>query len=433
MVTENMLSPGQKLKKIRKDLKLNQIDIVGTEITRNLISAVENGKATLTLKVANIVTNNINNFCSDNNINFHLTTAYLLEDINEQEEKKANDYIQFLDDHPNIQGEELSSFITEIQIFLANSNLYNKKLIIFEKLADLLNTQKEFYKSYIFYTKAFENHCRGEAKDKTSHLLFKLGHASMMLDNLDEALEFNNLSLSFANDLDKQCIYSIYFNNILTYKKLGFYDKALEKIDFLDSQFPNLDSKDKIKLQILKANCLIKNKYFNDALRIYKNILNNIDNKDANNKELIALSYCTILGIYNTLKDIKNIKLYLDRFINCLDLYSTDYSTIALVEISTSFKIIGDLESYEEYLVKTIDISKVLKDSSTLSKALDSLIDLYISLKCIDKINNIQNLLLEFISLGLISKCNHMTLKLMNYYSSINDIDSLKSLIYFIS
>ena len=79
-----ILSPGQKIKKIRKDLKINQKDVSGGKITRELISIIENDKSTLTPAVAEIIAENINKICRERNLDYTLSSEYLLEDVREQ-------------------------------------------------------------------------------------------------------------------------------------------------------------------------------------------------------------------------------------------------------------------------------------------------------------------------------------------------------------
>ena len=51
---------GENLKKIRKDLNLKQYQIAGEDVTRNLISLMENNKTPIYHNVANIIAKNIN-------------------------------------------------------------------------------------------------------------------------------------------------------------------------------------------------------------------------------------------------------------------------------------------------------------------------------------------------------------------------------------
>ena len=89
MEGQEILSPGKKIRKIRKSFKINQEDITGGEITRNLISIIENDKANLTSKVAIILSENINRVCKEKGIDFSVTSEYLLEDVESQAKKNC--------------------------------------------------------------------------------------------------------------------------------------------------------------------------------------------------------------------------------------------------------------------------------------------------------------------------------------------------------
>lgn len=433
MTMKAMLSPGEKIKQIRKDFKLNQSDIVGTEVTRNLISAIENGKASLTPKVAEIITKNINQLCKDNNINFHLTTSYLLEDIDEQEEKKANEYINYLKCNNDIESDALDKLVREIQVFLVNSNLYEKKLIIYEILGDIFHSKRQFEKSYTFYIRAFENSSRGDNKAIVSNLLVKLSNCCIDLGKISEALEFNDLALIYEDVLSPTEKYNIIFNSALVYRNLNVADKALKELNYIEENSLELDIKNLIKLKMLKANCLVQKKYYTEAIVIYKDVISKINKKDPEDMDLLLLSYSNLLNVYNSLNDVKNIKLYMNYTIKLLTYVSTKYNPWSLLQVSYGFKILGDTASYEEYLLKTIDVSKQEKDSSVLYKAVEALIDLYIHDTNIEKLNFSKNMVLELISLEILPKHNDLVLKLIKYYLTIDDMDNLKSIIYFLT
>ena len=65
-----ILSPGQKIRKIRSELKIYQKEITGGEITRELVSIIENDKSALTPAVAQIITDNINRMCKEKKYRF---------------------------------------------------------------------------------------------------------------------------------------------------------------------------------------------------------------------------------------------------------------------------------------------------------------------------------------------------------------------------
>lgn len=66
---------------------MRQEELAGGEITRNLISIIENNKANLTPSTAKILVNNFNNYCLGKGIDIEVTEDYLLEDVVSQAKK----------------------------------------------------------------------------------------------------------------------------------------------------------------------------------------------------------------------------------------------------------------------------------------------------------------------------------------------------------
>ena len=91
-----ILSSGKKIKRIRKELGLKQHEITKGEVTRNLISIIENDKAALTEKVAKVIADNINMACSEQNIDYHVSAKYLLESEEYQAERVVDKYLLLL-------------------------------------------------------------------------------------------------------------------------------------------------------------------------------------------------------------------------------------------------------------------------------------------------------------------------------------------------
>ena len=106
-----ILSSGKKIKKIRKELGLKQHEITGGEVTRNLISIIENDKAALTEKVAKVIADNINMACNERNIDYHVSARYLLESEEYQAERVVDKYLE------NLSVDNLQ-LVDEIEEFL---------------------------------------------------------------------------------------------------------------------------------------------------------------------------------------------------------------------------------------------------------------------------------------------------------------------------
>lgn len=428
-----ILSPGQKIKKIRKELKINQKEITGGEITRELISIIENDKSTLTPTVAHIITDNINRICKERNIDFNLDTEYLLEDINVQTNTIASRYIDFLCNNEDNISKDFTKDIEEIELFLLKYDVPEKKMSIYEKIGDILKKQKEFNRSYIYYIKAFENHNRLFNDIRLFNLLQKIGNICIYLCKYKEAIDFNNLALVYNYTVPEALRLKVLINNILAYMYLEEHDKALIEIEHVEKTFQQLTKIDLFELNVLKVNCLRYKKFYNEALKINEFMLTNVDRQDTEN---IILITANILDIYTVLNDIKNIKIYVDKLIYMMDDYDGAKESFhcpnAYNQLGISTKLIGNIKLSIECYKKSIHLAKSQRNISVLLKSLDQLLTILIEENNLEEINTFKNEVLELISLNIIDPSITPVFKLMKFYSDIGNEENLSSLLNFI-
>lgn len=431
-MNREILSPGKKLKKIRKGFKIRQHEITGGEITRELISVIENDKCGLSQKVAEILAENINKICKEKNIDFHLTAAYLLEDITTQANKVADEYINFLNNNENNISKEFIEDIKEIDLFLMNLEIPEKKSLIFEKIGDILKNQKEYYKSHTYYIKAFEHHNRLFNDIRMFNLLQKIGNICIRLTRYKEALDFNNLALIYNDNVPEDLRFKILFNNALCYINLEDYPNTLNEINYIEKALRNLTKQDKFELCILKANCYRHQNLFNDSLQINKGLLDSLDEKEHEN---IIVIISNILDIYASLKDIKHIKAYIDKQIYLLNKNNTlasPYLCSIYKQIGVACNLINNVELSKEYYKKSIRACKQYRNKQILESSLDEFLDILVKEQNLSEINDFKNEILELISLDIMPRNDMAVYKLINFYNNIKDTEGISSLLGFI-
>lgn len=428
-----ILSPGQKIKKIRQEFKINQKDITGNKITRELISIIENDKSALTPAVAQIITDNINRICNERNIDFHLDSEYLLEDITFQTNKMADQYLSFLCVNQDNPSKDFSKEFEEIELFLIKYQVPEKKMIIYEKIGDILKKQKDYSRSYTYYIKAFENNNHLFNDIKLFNLLQKLGNVCIYLGKYKESLDFNKLALIYNDKVPEDLRFKVLFNTTLAYMHLKEYDKALIEIEHVLSTFKILTEEDTLSLNVLKVNCLRFKKFYSDAFSLNQSMLDNIAPDD---KGHIILITGNILDIYTVLKDISNMKIYIDKLIYLLNGYDkaqeSYYTANCYNQLGISANLIGNKELAIDCYKKSIEIAKRQKDKSILKKSLDELLTLLISEKNPNEINSCKNTVLELISLDIIDTNSMAIFKLIDFYNEVDDKDSINSIVKFI-
>lgn len=429
---KEILSPGKKLKKIRKGFKIKQHEITGGEITRELISVIENDKCGLSQKVAEILCENINKICKKRNIDFHLTRAYLLEDVETQANKIADEYIKFLNDSENNISKDLTEDINEIDLFLIKQDIPEKKSLIFEKIGDILRNQKEYYRSYTYYIKAFEHSTRLFNDIRMFNILQKIGNVCIRLTKYKEALDFNRLAFIYNDNIPENLRYKILFNNILCYIYLDDYNSSLNEINYIEKTLINLTKQDIFEINSLKSSCYKYQNFFNDALQINKNLLDSLDKTEYENTILVTGN---TLDIYTTLKDIKNIKIYIDKQIYLLNKNNTLQSAYLCgiyKQIGVACNLINNIELSKEYYRKSIKACKQYRDIQTLEYSLNDFLDILIKEQNLSEINDFKNELLELISLNIMPQSNIAVYKLIQFYNYNKDTDGISSLLSFI-
>ncbi|MBL4937722.1 helix-turn-helix transcriptional regulator [Clostridium sp. YIM B02515] len=428
-----ILSPGQKIRKIRKEFKISQKEITGGEITRELISIIENNKSALTPAVAQIITDNINKICKEKNINFNLSAEYLLEDINVQSNKIADNFIEFLCNNENNLSKDISEDIKEIELFMAKYDVPEKKMIIYEKIGDILRNQKEFNRSYIYYIKAYENHNRLFNDIRLFKLLQKIGNTCIHLCKYTEALDFNNLALVYNDNVPEELKYKVLYNNILAYMYLKKYDKALIELEHIKTTFKNLTKENVFKLNILKVNCMRHKNFYSDAFKLNEYLLKTLDDNDTEN---IILVMANILDIYTVLKDTHNVKLYIDKLIylvnNYNDIEKSYHSPNTYNQIALSCSLINNTDLSIEYYKKSIMACKYHRNIDILLKSLNELLTILVKERNLSEINFFKNDVLELLSLHIIEANITPIFKLLDFYNDINDNENVGSLLKFI-
>ena len=156
-MNEKGLSPGDILKKIRKELGFKQHEIAGDDITRNLISLIENNRASLNRGNAEILVRNINNLCRMKGIDLELEFKDLFISGIYDAKSKAITYTEFLKDVIRERKVIKESDINEISVFLSKWDLLPQNSLLFSLIGDYYRTLNKCNKAYFYYIKAFEN------------------------------------------------------------------------------------------------------------------------------------------------------------------------------------------------------------------------------------------------------------------------------------
>ncbi len=430
MINEKEITVGENLKRIRKELGLRQHQIAGEEITRNLISLIENDKAVLYDNAANIMAKNINKIMYEKNINIYIKPEDLLRPERYNARKKANTYIGELENilikkEFNIESKKLN----EIEAFLNQWDFVDKKVRIYELLGDIFYVSNNLNKEYYYYFKALEaSYDYPNMKDRYK-LALKLVYNCIVTGKNEEAINLCNYMLLNQKDIPDRFRGVFYYNSAIAHRNLNDTGKCLKALNNAKKHFNDDNIKDLRNVLMLEGVCHYVNNNYSRSLQSYNEILKILD--EVNNLDEVCVTYVNIINVYIKKNDKENVIKYFDKAMVNLPYINEDsfYLPEIYFEVSNIYLYLKNYESCERYLNAALALSKKSGKHNLHKKFLSYLVELYIeanwSDRLFDLINTFEN---EIINIKLNEEFT-LALKLLLYYLRQDNFEATKNII----
>lgn len=357
----NVVSIGEKLKKFREKYSLNQDEIVGTDVTRNLISQIENNKVKLTRSTAEIVLRHAREKLKQKNIIIDEDIEYLLESEEAQARKILDRFIEKLKELAKSKAEAYLESLQEAEEFLLRWNLTDKKIIIYEITGDYFYSIKNFYKASLYYENAkclMNFHIE---IDSLISLLQKLSNTYYFMGKLKEGIDTCNYALNRFPEMVNEKRVGFLFNIGLYYNYLHDYQNSIKFINQVVSML-NKTAKGYAQILLLKASTLCSLKFYEEALDIYNELLQMTAADDYAHK---ALYYNNICETYIELKQYNISKKYLDLALKNLTLVDKKYILLPNIyfDIAKLYVKLRDLEKSIIFFKEALNLSREHKNS----------------------------------------------------------------------
>ena len=411
-----VLSSGKKIKKIRKELGISQNEIAGKEISRSLISQIENEKVNLTEKTARIIIDNINNYIIKSNLNINKYNYEFILTCNENEannigksivEELVNLDINFNLLEFNHKMLYIEDFLNKYQDLLDYSlliNIYEHLIDIYYKLEDLENGEY-----YIF--KSTEIAMKNKDYNKMIKILAITSKRYFYVKNYTEVISCCNYAIILAKEhnISNDSLKKVYFNISIAYLNLKEHNKCERFLNILITDF-NLNNKEYIDVQITKAICFKENKNYMKAEHIYMTLLERLVQSKIN-YDLICNIYTNLSDIYNEIKNYNKRDYYINLALQASSHASQDRKACV----------------YEYILLTYINSKSIHEVKCTLNITIDLLVSCKFNTK-------LENVILKTFNFFLENNYNDMLDELMIKLDSIIDRFNYKNIvnIYFI-
>lgn len=364
----NILSLGEKIKKLRKEKNMTLKELAGDRITAAQISHIERDKSHTSHELLEYLANKL-----------EVSIDYLLE-TKEMQSKKLTD-----------------SLILQGEVLIKYNDL--------QKAEEQLNEAIKICDEY----KVLDNY--GTCNFLLADINFKKGKYSESVIGYERAL------YHFIKNNNKEKMYKCYLNIGKIYMIQNFYEVAILQFEFAESVLNEIQFED---INIYKdlyskiSCCYIKLSDNKKSLE-YINKIEEIDKKNDLNEELSVI----MLKANNLLNmgDFEKSKDYFKKALEILDKEKnkTELASVYLT-ISEIYKNIGELDKSLDYSQRVYDIKKNDEDEYMM-KSLFRIIETYIS-------NNDYNMAKRYCKIALASSIKNKNklneYKILKYYSDMH-------------
>lgn len=438
-----LLTPGEKLRQIRTQYKIRQHEICGDYITRNMISMIETNKAGLTGKTAEILYDNILSLCNEKGIYCEYTLDYLTTSPERDAKVLVDDFISSLKkDEEQVLENEFLNNLKEYNYLINTFNLKKEKTELYSNIGRILKSKKDIHGAYTYYLRALDTFSGPVDDSNLSNMVFNLIYCCNKLKKYDETINYWNL-INDLSHIDYPSQFTLLFNVFTAYSAMDDFNNAIGILNMLEGLTCTEESianpvsslnDDYAYVQVEKGMYLLEKKQYVEALNTHRNLLS----KSELSTVFKIICLCNLTTIYLHLHDKKNLEYYLDKLLiliksnviydhNLLGKYLPKlYSSIA-----KAYMYLENYTSCFEYLQRSLNVSKSLKDSDFIVDSITNLFQISISMKNKEIIDEVKTMYIELISSELIPINNPIIFSLIKYYNSIKDFDTIGQLVDF--
>lgn len=419
----NILSQGDKIKLLREKYNLTQEDIAGNDVTRNLISEIETSKVNLSRNTAEIILRNLRKLASLRKLQVDETIDYLLEGETEQVSRVLDKYIEELKIVMVYRDNSFLDTLKEAEEFLVRWDFRDKKIAIYELAGDYYCNQNELNRSIVYYEKALALMGKFFLTPGLLNLLLKLSKSYGNAGRYSESIDCCNFALEHFENLTKDHKIRFIYNHALTFEKLGNFQRAVVDIEKIQSLLDKEDVRTYFSVLDTKAVCLYELKRYDEALDLYNNVLNILDDKCIDKKIVIHIN---MAEVYIRLSNTAIANELLDKVKEELPFINNDsfYEANIYYELGKIYRWFNEREKSFEYYANAIEVGKKRNNYNLVTDILYELMEIQHS---IEEVNSIKNevLLISSKQEKLADKLIH---RLIDFYADNNVMSSIKEI-----
>jgi tetratricopeptide (TPR) repeat protein len=416
----DFLSPGKRIKALRKHLNIKQVELEAIGVSRNYISMVESDKRNLTKGTLEKFLEFIQNKADEIGVKVNLDTSYLLLPEKEEARNYCNIKLESTLNHQGLDelikiGEKYNLIDILLKVYLLKANrLYDE---------NLYNT------AFIYYYNILDIYINNNDDKNKAPIYLYLSKCKINTLSYEEALSYLFKANFYCNEFnDKTNLTKCIFNIALTYKKLGEYDNSLIYLEKLLTLFDFKENLNKyLDIILLKCICYFEKKDYQTALNIYNSTL---DKFKGNLGFYEGMIYSNLGLIYLEINEPNNALSYFNKAISSKKASGSNKVYTSIIDMSLVY--IQEHLYYKaiSLLYEGISLAKEYSDKEYIVKGYYILENIYIELNDKNNLKEVYLLLIENLEDIDSVRLLGIYIKLSILYMEINNVDKSKECLY---
>ncbi|WP_461614251.1 helix-turn-helix domain-containing protein [Clostridium sp. Marseille-QA1073] len=389
MYFENeILHPGEKIKKLRIMLHAAQKELSSKNISRNFISAIENKRALLSVNAARVIADNLNRIIDDGEYRLpHITSEELLLSEEEQAIRIVKNEITELIKYKNASIEQFKLKVDNIEKIINSYNIPEDVMYnFFEVVIKFYYNNFCYDMAEVYILKKLDLSSIEQNKIEYIESLLTKMKIYIKLNKDSSIVHLGEYILEFMsnNKIDNE-IYRkrIYFNIALYCKKLNKNKEGLYYINKLKSEFKLTEGqRSDVALVEGKLYRQIGN-YKLAKIKLHESLELSRKTKCS---ESIVIAHNSLAHHYLLLKDYGRAKFYVDMAIQASNGNNVDDERLAQI-FHEAFTIYlnFDEDKMFYYFNKTLDKAFLISNNEIILDAINRIFDYFETKNSINK------------------------------------------------
>jgi len=353
----NILSLGEKIKKLRKEKNMTLKELAGDRITAAQISHIERDKSHTSQELLEYLAYQLD-----------VSVDYLLE-TKEMQSKKLTDNL-ILQSEILIKCNDLEKAenqLNEVIKICDEHNVLDNYGICNFLLGDINLKKNKYSEAIMSYEKALYYFIKNNNKEKIFECYLNIGKIYMKEEFYKGAILQFNFAETLLNKIhiDDLDIYKDLYSRIsYCYIKIDNNEKSLHYINKIEEIDVKNNKEEELNTLMLKANSLLNMGQFEKSKEYFKKILEILD-KEKNKTELSSI-YLTICEIYKNIGNLDKVLEYSQKVYDMKKNDEDEYMMKSLFRIIETYMANYNYDMAKKYC--KIALASSIKNKNKLNE-----------------------------------------------------------------